>query len=376
MDEAVSAGRDGVARRRQVSADVPTVRPAARRSAARRTSTASCTCCRLRRSLAFLGRRPSVSGCTASCRSPCRCRCFAPSPGTGCRRGCACRSPDCCTSPPGPNSRTRTAHGHSATPTSARTAGTASSATRTSWPCIDTRGPAAARPVQHDPGRHGPLRQADGPQRPALDDDGDLLLDGPGATPEELKQAHAHRRGRRHVRLSLSSSRPCASAGTRSTGTARSSRTCDRTGEPTVLPDAPLGYLTAYRCRSGPKLDRPVELWPRLLQPCLCHRPAVRSSSRPRRRRSGYPQRPQVARRARNCRRAAVAAASCPATADAAARHSLDAWLDSFPPLPPRTKAARESVAALARASKCGVIAAELRSRPRRARRVPRFRIR
>ncbi len=33
---------------------------------------------------------------------------------------------------------------------------------------------------------------------------------------------------------------------------------------PTVLPDAPTGYLTAYRA-SRPHLDRPVELWPRLL---------------------------------------------------------------------------------------------------------------
>ena len=36
------------------------------------------------------------------------------------------------------------------------------------------------------------------------------------------------------------------------------------TGLPAVLEDAPLGYLTAYRV-DKPDLDRPVELWPRLL---------------------------------------------------------------------------------------------------------------
>ena len=33
---------------------------------------------------------------------------------------------------------------------------------------------------------------------------------------------------------------------------------------PTVLPDAPLGYLTAYAA-TRPKLERPIELWPRLM---------------------------------------------------------------------------------------------------------------
>jgi hypothetical protein len=36
------------------------------------------------------------------------------------------------------------------------------------------------------------------------------------------------------------------------------------TGQPAVLPDAPTGYLTAYRA-DRPDLTRPVELWPRLL---------------------------------------------------------------------------------------------------------------
>src|SRR4029079_1544406 len=37
----------------------------------------------------------------------------------------------------------------------------------------------------------------------------------------------------------------------------------DAAGEVAVLPDAPLGYLTAYDA-DKPRLDRPVELWPRL----------------------------------------------------------------------------------------------------------------
>ena len=37
----------------------------------------------------------------------------------------------------------------------------------------------------------------------------------------------------------------------------------DASGEVAVLPDAPLGYLTAYRA-DKPRLDRPIELWPRM----------------------------------------------------------------------------------------------------------------
>jgi hypothetical protein len=45
-----------------------------------------------------------------------------------------------------------------------------------------------------------------------------------------------------------------------------------RTGQPAVLPDAPLGYLTAYPV-GRPDLQHPVELWPRLL-----NRPAYREA--------------------------------------------------------------------------------------------------
>jgi hypothetical protein len=39
----------------------------------------------------------------------------------------------------------------------------------------------------------------------------------------------------------------------------------DAAGDAVVLPDAPLGYLTAYDA-DKPRLDRPVELWPRIQQ--------------------------------------------------------------------------------------------------------------
>lgn len=44
-------------------------------------------------------------------------------------------------------------------------------------------------------------------------------------------------------------------------------------GEPALLDDAPLGYLTAYDA-DQPRLDRPVELWPRLLSRSS-HRTAI-----------------------------------------------------------------------------------------------------
>jgi hypothetical protein len=39
---------------------------------------------------------------------------------------------------------------------------------------------------------------------------------------------------------------------------------CSKTSQPEVIFDAPLGYLTAYRAQR-PDLEKPVELWPRLL---------------------------------------------------------------------------------------------------------------
>ncbi len=88
-----------------------------------------------------------------------------------------------------------------------------------------------------------------------------LLLDGPNATPEELKHAFrtvqaggvfgyrflfpAMRVGRHEVYWH----RPLVAYR-------------DQAGEPQVLPDAPPGYFTAYEA-DKPKLEKPIELWPR-----------------------------------------------------------------------------------------------------------------
>ncbi len=93
----------------------------------------------------------------------------------------------------------------------------------------------------------------------------DLLLDGPRATHEEMCQAletikegglfgyrfqyPAMRVGRHEVYWH----RPLVAYRSH------------KTGEPAVLPNAPLGYLTAYLA-DKPDPARPVELWPRLLE--------------------------------------------------------------------------------------------------------------
>ena len=98
----------------------------------------------------------------------------------------------------------------------------------------------------------------------------ELLLDGPRATREELK--HAAQRlaeggmfGYRFYfppmrvdRHELVWHRPLVAY------------LSPETGEPTVLPDAPLGYLTAYNAEK-PRLDKAVELWPRLLRRGVHH---------------------------------------------------------------------------------------------------------
>ncbi len=91
-----------------------------------------------------------------------------------------------------------------------------------------------------------------------------LLLDGPHATAEEIDAAHAAvaegglfgyrflfpamRVGRHEVYWQ----RPLAAY------------LSPRTGQAALLPGAPPGYLTAYRA-DKPDLEKPVELWPRLL---------------------------------------------------------------------------------------------------------------
>jgi hypothetical protein len=98
-------------------------------------------------------------------------------------------------------------------------------------------------------------------------DNGEMLLDGPNATPAQLKKAMqvtragglfgyrflfpAMRAGRHEIYWH----RPLV--GYR-----------DEKGEPVVLPDAPLGYFTAYDTNRI-RLDKPIELWPRIRQRSL-----------------------------------------------------------------------------------------------------------
>jgi hypothetical protein len=92
----------------------------------------------------------------------------------------------------------------------------------------------------------------------------DLLLDGPRATPEDLVRA-AHRLAEgglfgyrmlypamRVGRHEVYWHRPLVAYFT------------PETDQPSLLPDAPRGYLTAYPS-DRPRLDRPVELWARML---------------------------------------------------------------------------------------------------------------
>jgi hypothetical protein len=95
-------------------------------------------------------------------------------------------------------------------------------------------------------------------------DRAELLLDGPRATPAQIRRAMrtiqaggvfgyrflfpAMRVGKHEVYWH----RPLVAYR-------------DANGEPAVLPEAPLGYLTAYDA-DRPRLDRAVELWPRMQQ--------------------------------------------------------------------------------------------------------------
>ena len=109
------------------------------------------------------------------------------------------------------------------------------------------RRPRGPRAVQHGARRPGAVRQADGPQRPDLD----ARFPPAAGRPARRRRGDPARGGRRCARAGISaiasSSRRCRSGGTKSTGIGRWWRIWRRRRPtPEVLPDAPLGYLTAY----------------------------------------------------------------------------------------------------------------------------------
>jgi hypothetical protein len=109
-----------------------------------------------------------------------------------------------------------------------------------------------------------------------------LLLDGPNATPEQLKQAMrtVQSGGLFGYRFLF----PAMRVGTHEVYLHRPLVAYrGKDGEPKVLPDAPTGYLTAYDA-AKPKLNRTVELWPRCsLRPEVVHalQPHSTTSIRP-----------------------------------------------------------------------------------------------
>jgi hypothetical protein len=92
----------------------------------------------------------------------------------------------------------------------------------------------------------------------------DLILDGPHASPDDIKQAMriVHAGGVFGYRFLFPAMRVAQHEvyWQRPLVAYR-----DASGEAVVLPDAPLGYLTAYDA-DKPQLDQAVELWPRLQQ--------------------------------------------------------------------------------------------------------------
>jgi Peptidase family M28 len=97
-------------------------------------------------------------------------------------------------------------------------------------------------------------------------EDSRLVLDGPNATPEQLKQAMrtVQAGGMFGYRFVF----PAMRVGMHEVYWHRPLVAFrDAKREPVVMTDAPLGYLTAYDLKR-PRLDRPLEFWPRIL-----HRP-------------------------------------------------------------------------------------------------------
>jgi hypothetical protein len=96
-------------------------------------------------------------------------------------------------------------------------------------------------------------------------DHGQFLLDGPRATPGEICDAHAEvaEGGLFGYRFVF----PAMRVGRYEVYWHRPLAAClsHETNQPALVPSAPTGYLTAYNAEK-PDLDRPVELWPRLLR--------------------------------------------------------------------------------------------------------------
>jgi hypothetical protein len=109
--------------------------------------------------------------------------------------------------------------------------------------------------------------------------DGELLLDGPAATPEEIR--HAMKTVEAGGTFGYRFVFPAMRVGAHEIYWHRplAAYHCPDTDKPVMLADAPLGYLTAYatggeagddiacrRCYRAPlkSLENPVELWPRL----------------------------------------------------------------------------------------------------------------
>src|SRR5262245_7260922 len=93
----------------------------------------------------------------------------------------------------------------------------------------------------------------------------ELLLDGPRASSEDIRRA-AHalaEEGMFGYRFLF----PAMRVGQHEVYFHRllAAYQSPKTREPHVMTDAPLGYLTAYPAEA-PRLDKPIELWPRLLQ--------------------------------------------------------------------------------------------------------------
>jgi hypothetical protein len=94
-----------------------------------------------------------------------------------------------------------------------------------------------------------------------------LLLDGPNASPDQLK--HAMRTVQAGGLYGYRFLWPAMRVGKHEVYWHRPLVAYrDAKGEVQVLPDAPLGYLTAYEA-DEPRLDKAIELWPRIRQRAL-----------------------------------------------------------------------------------------------------------